>query len=169
MKKVISLLMSFVMLLSITAGLNLTANADDKNSTLTYGNYEYSINDDNTVTITGYYGSATELDILSTINGKKVTSIGSGAFSHCTSLTSVTIPNSVTSIGSGAFSDCTSLTSVTIPNSVTSIGYEAFEDCESLTSITIGNGVTNIGYSAFHSCTSLTSINVEEGNANYSS
>ena len=32
----------------------------------------------------------------------------------------------MTSIGSSAFQDCTSLTSVTIPNSVTSIGYEAF-------------------------------------------
>ena len=45
----------------------------------------------------------------------------------CTSLTSVTIPNSVTSIGDYAFDDCTSLTSVTIPNSVTSIGSGAFD------------------------------------------
>ena len=44
----------------------------------------------------------------------------------CTSLTSVTIPNSVTSIGDCAFYDCTSLTNVTIPNSVTNIGDEAF-------------------------------------------
>ena len=44
----------------------------------------------------------------------------------CTSLTSVTIPNSVTSIGRCAFYGCTSLTSITIPDSVTSIGDEAF-------------------------------------------
>ncbi|MFR6424693.1 MAG: leucine-rich repeat domain-containing protein [Oscillospiraceae bacterium] len=55
----------------------------------------------------------------------------------CTSLTSVTIPDSVTSIGEYAFSGCTSLTSVTIPDSVTSIGECAFYECTSLTSVTI--------------------------------
>ena len=62
-----------------------------------------------------------------------VTSIGNSAFYDCSSLTSVTIPNSVTSIGSYAFYDCSSLTSITIPNSVTSIGKWAFEGCSSLT------------------------------------
>ena len=49
----------------------------------------------------------------------------------------------------GAFSGCTSLTSVTIPDSVTSIGNNAFEYCTALTSVTIGNGVTSIGGYAF--------------------
>ena len=63
-------------------------------------------------------------------------SISDGAFSGCTGLTSLTIPNSVTSIGSSAFSYCTGLSSITIPNSVTSIGVEAFFGCTGLTSIT---------------------------------
>ena len=56
-----------------------------------------------------------DLVIPSTYNGKPVTSIGSSAFSGCTGLTSITIPDSVTTIGHYAFYNCTSLTSITIP------------------------------------------------------
>ncbi len=89
-----------------------------------------------------------------------VTSIGGGAFSYCSSLTSVTIPSSVTSIGDGAFFACSSLTSVTIPNSVTSIDYGTFSYCSSLTSVTIPNSVTSIDYGAFSYCSSLTSVTI---------
>ena len=93
----------------------------------TYRDFEYSILDDGTVKITDYTGSDSKLVIPSTIDGKKVTSIGGYAFEYCTSLTSITIPNSVTSIWNSAFNTCTSLTSITIPNSVTRIGNYAFK------------------------------------------
>lgn len=66
-----------------------------------------------------------------------VTSIGNSVFSNCTSLASITIPNSVTSIGINAFNYCTSLASITFPNSVTNIGTQAFDNCPSLASITV--------------------------------
>ena len=88
------------------------------------------------------------------------TSIGSFAFSHCTSLTSVTIPDSVTRISVAAFYDCTSLTSVTIPDSVMNIDMRAFEDCRSLTSVTIPDSVTSIYDYTFRGCTSLASITI---------
>ena len=75
----------------------------------------------------------------------------------------------VTSIGYAAFRYCSSLTSVTIPNSVTSIGDDAFFGCSSLTSVTIPNSVTSIGESAFSNCSSLENINVDPENNNYSS
>ena len=62
----------------------------------------------------------------------KVVEIGEGAFSGCTSLTSIFIPESVTEIGGLAFSGCTNLTSISIPESVTSIRGGAFENCRSL-------------------------------------
>ena len=97
---------------------------------------------------------------MNTTIPNSVTSIGGGAFSGCTGLTSITIPNSVTSIGGDAFSGCTGLTSVTIPNSVTSIGNYAFSGCTGLTSITIPNSVTSIGGGAFSGCTGLTSVTI---------
>ena len=92
-----------------------------------------------------------------------MTTICDGIFSGCSSLTSVTIPNSVTSIGNDAFYDCPGLTSVTIGNSVTSIGNNAFHNCTGLTSVTIPNSVTSIGNDAFANCTHLYSVNLGTG------
>ena len=87
-----------------------------------------------------------------------VTNIGNAAFSWCSSLASVTIPNSVSSIGFEAFCGCYSLTNVTMPNSVTSIGSYAFYYCTSLTNVAIANGVTSIGDSAFSGCSNLRAV-----------
>ena len=164
-KKILSGLCALALVLGSAAALPqgfakidsaITASAE------TYGDYDYTVLDDGTVVISKYIGSDEEVTIPSTIDGKKVTSIGDYAFKGCTSLTSVTIPDSVTSIGKSAFCDCTSLTSVTIPDSVTSIGDSAFEECLSLTSINIPDSVTSIGDDAFAYCESLTSVTIPD-------
>ena len=141
MKKVLKKLPLLVLALVLVLAIK------DKTYAATYGDLTYEVQDDGTIEITDCDTSVSgELTIPDTIEGKKVTSIGSGAFEWCSSLTNITIPNSVTSIGSGAFNGCSSLTNITIPNSVTSIGY-----------------------GAFISCSSLTNINVEKENSSYSS
>ncbi len=122
---------------------------------------------------------------------RKLVEIADMAFSGCTTLTSITIPDSVTSIEEGVFYGCTSLTSFsgryasedgrcliidgvlnsvaqaglteyTIPDGVTSIGVYAFYGCTSLKSVTIPDSVTTIGDSAFENCTSLTSVTIPD-------
>ena len=181
MKKVLSLLLSLTMLLSIVSIVDFSAYAD----TLTTGkcgdNVTYSfdtstgmlkISGTGKMTDYSYHNYSpfyqnTNIESVSIEDG--VTSIGESAFNSCTSLTSVTIPDSVTSIGDFAFCHCKSLTNVTIGNSVTSIGECAFLRCASLISITIPNSVTSIENEAFEDCTSLKSIEVSGNNKNYSS
>ena len=176
MKKIISLLLSLTMLLSIVSVVDLSAYAD----TLTTGkcgvNVTYSFDTSTGVlTISGtgdmenynynnyeknpFYKKS---NIKTVIIKNGVTSIGDGTFFYCENLTSITIPDSVISIGDSAFYNCKSLTNITIPNSVTSIGERAFDGCSRLTSVTIPNSVTSIGVSAFYGCSSLTSVTIPD-------
>lgn len=162
MKSLVLAVMGLLCCMSVTAhdfevdGIYyyITSQAD-KTVEVTYrGSYYHSYYDE--------YSGEVKIPESVTYSGNtySVTSIGYDAFSECSSLTSVEIPNSVTSIGTYAFSDCSRLTSVTIGNSVTSIGAYAFRNCSRLTYVEIPNSVISIEYGTFYNCSSLTSVKI---------
>ena len=173
-KKLTSVILAVVMMLGILTIAPLTVSA------ATYGDFEYTLENDYTCTITKYNGHAANVTIPSTIYGNKVTRIRYSSFEENNNLMSVTIPNTVKEIGDSAFADCyslstvtfsnslksigdgafkkTNLKKVTIPNSVTEIGVYAFSGCENLSSLTLSNKLDRIDEYCFENCTSLTSV-----------
>ena len=143
----------------------MVMNAQDV--TFTAGGIKYNVTGDNTVEVGKNENLSGTVVIPSTVKSDgityNVTGIGDNAFSFCSAMSSVTIPEGVTSIGASAFKDCWNLNSITIPEGVTSIGASAFESCEVLNSITIPKGVTSIGASVFKDCWNLNSITIPEG------
>ena len=89
-----------------------------------------------------------------------VTSIGNGAFSCCTKLKTVKLPDSVTSVGAGSFYECTKLEKVYLGNSVRSIGVNAFAYCIILDSVTPLDSIVSIGTGAFGCCYKLGTVNL---------
>ena len=162
-KKLTSVILAVVMMLGILTIAPLTVSA------ATYGDFEYTLNEGYTCTITGYNGSAANVTIPSTIYGYKVVSIYSGAFSENLSMESVTISNSVEYIGLNAFSGCTNLKNIDIRtsgNNIIRICDSAFSHCTSLKSIVIPGNVEFLwvaGGCTFGECTSLKNVVIENG------
>ena len=98
------------------------------------------------------YYNLTNLVIPSTVTyeGKvyNVTRIGYAAFDQC-NLTYVDIPSSIKTIGVGAFSNCSSLTSITLKEGLEHIEGNAFADCRLLETITFPNSLKTVGSYAF--------------------
>ena len=91
-----------------------------------------------------------------------VTTIGYKAFSYCSGLSTINIPNSVTEIESWAF-EGSDFNTLIIPNSVTTIGHNAFDNCTNLTSVTLSNNLTYIDDCVFQDCIGLLDITIPSG------
>eukprot|EP00980_Cylindrotheca_fusiformis_P022726 scaffold9646_cov133-Cylindrotheca_fusiformis.AAC.9 len=88
------------------------------------------------------------------------TKLGEGAFSRCSCLTSVELPEGLQAIEPWLFGFCRNLTTVKIPSSVIKIGDQAFEGCESLTSVQLSYGLLEIGARSFTSCCSIETLHI---------
>lgn len=116
--------------------------------------FVYYINDENTATLYGYYGSSADIEIpaTTTIDGKeyKVTDIAADVFLNNENIESVVIGSNVETIGYNAFQNCYNLKEVTIPSSVTAIYNYAFSGT-AIGSLFVPSTVTSLGYCAFSS------------------
>ena len=102
----------------------------------------------------GAFSGCTGLTKVEIPNGLKYLS----GFTGCTGLSEISIPSSVVKIGGSAFYGCTSLTSLHIPGNVKEIDFDAFRNCSGLYSIELSSGLKKIGPSAFYGCTGLTNL-----------
>ena len=93
--------------------------------------------------------------------GSTCTSIGQHAF-YCTSLTSITLPDTVQTIGDSAFRGG-ALQSITLPKDLRRLDQYAFEGCQYLTSVVIPDKVQSISNSCFSGCRRLTSVTIGKG------
>ena len=145
-KKLTSVILAVVMMLGILTIAPLTVSA------ATYGDFEYTREDDYTCTITKYNGSAANVTIPSTIHDYKVCKIGAGAFYDCSSLEKIVIPDSVKEI-------CWSPM------------YGCFQKCNNLKEIYIGSGFEKSLFDMYtlSGCNSLEKIVFSEDNNYYCS
>lgn len=144
----------------------------------TEGDFKYIVDDKGNVTITGYTGNATTVEVPSSLAGHTVVAIGDFAFNateittvqftgyqyyeNCKSITSITLPTTLKKIGKFAFSG-TGLQEITIPESVTNIERSAFSRCADLTSATLPKDIGAIARGLFSYCSKLESITIPKG------
>lgn len=123
----------------------------------------YYIEDDHAVITDFESPCEISLEIPAEIDGYPVTKIGDAAFSFCTVLTEVIIPDTVTYIDDDAFVNCTALKKVHIPEGVHTIWEDAFSSCTSLTEVVLPESLKVLGNFAFCGCTNLKQINIPKG------
>ena len=102
-----------------------------------------------------------DYDLSTIIVGDKVTELGNFAFSKCTRLRRIELPDGLTTIGKGAFDACSNLQYINIPETVTNLGEQAFTNCTKLKTITIPKGISSFGKRTFLGCTALRTLTLE--------
>lgn len=125
------------------------------------GDFYYQVSDE-TVSISGYKGTDTDVIVPSMIEGYPVVDIMQTFYGNST-VTSVIIPDTVQTLVSNSFWNCSSLKSVKLPENLTVINQSAFKGCISLESIDFPNSLVTIENEAFYGCSSLESVTINKG------
>lgn len=156
MKKLLSILLSAILIFSILTALPFSAGAYELKD------FKYDLLANDTIVITDYKGNDKEITIPGKIDGHLVSTIGEYSFAFNKTLESVVVPKSVISIGFMAFSEDESLRKIEIPESVTTIRQRAFNGCHNLADIKLPSNIRSIEYGLFTNCENLKSINIPQ-------
>ncbi len=141
--------------------------------------YAYALLEDGTAEINKYIGSSANLAIPASLDGYAVTNIGNYAFSYCTGLTEVIIPDSVTSIGANPFRSCSRLTDIRVSSdhpALAIIDGVLFSKADkrlvsypcafTAETYSIPQGIVMIGDDAFEGCSGLTEVTIPDSVTN---
>ena len=160
-----------VLLLALLTGTALAADEEIAGADFNDGKMHWSISSAHVLTISGtgempsyrgsenppWYSYRDQIERIVVEDGISV--LGDYSFSGCSSVTSVSLPNSLNELGAGCFFLCLKLETINLPSSIHTFKESAFYYCSSLTTITIPEGVTELTASnLFDQCNSLTSI-----------
>lgn len=214
-KRIISACLSAMLVSSAITGLTVMSNADNSLQSVTakfvqrinktepadnkketdINDFEYHLNQNNSVYIEKYNGNETDIVIPAKINGKKVTRIAYYAFEDNKTIKSVTIPDTVTEIGDKAFAGCISLNKIVLMSDTVAVNHYAIENTAFYNDknnwdngvlyldnyliqadpeivkgdYTVKNGTTAIADYAFKECKLLTSVTIPKSVTNFGS
>ena len=123
--------------------------------------------DGNGYIVTKYVGDEKDVTVPAEHKSRPVVAIGDSAFSGCTQMETIVLPESIQLIDKNAFSGCTKLLDIKIPSGVKVIRENAFSGCEYLTYIYLPDTLESLGSSAFANCPRIKEIHIDESNTVY--
>lgn len=153
MKKIISIFIVLILTANIFSSVSIISFADSYTE-----NYEYTVNSDNTITISSYTGSAEELVVPSEIDGKSVVSIGKKAFYQNKSIIKITLPDTIKTIDDYAFAS-TTISECNIYEGLETIGEFVFQFSD-IKDIILPESLIDLGSYAFAHTDNLETINI---------
>jgi hypothetical protein len=180
MKKIIALLLVFLMIFALVACSNEEVeeeNDDDKpvkvesSVSTAAGTFEYGTNDEGDYEITKYIPKSVDLkdgklvlaDVTlpkETADGRDIVGIGKDAFKSALTVKSITIPDTYTYIDDYAFYGCDNLKKVDMKDTVKIIGKGAFQKCPVLADLTLSKAITTVSADAFNGCIAITEVDL---------
>ena len=179
-KKVLAAVTAGVMLAVGVPQMQFLASAED---TYTYGDLTYTIDFGGGIRITDCDESVTSIIVPELIDGRVVTTIGNNAFSNCTLLEEVELPDSIYKIGGWAFGNCESLSSIDIPDTVSYVSCSSFDGSGAIetidginyvdkwllectdtqaTTVTVRDGTIGISQEAFRWCNDVIDVDLPD-------